>query len=46
MQDRTLLPGMFVRMRIPLSRQKSLALLVPDAVLGTDQGGTLPARGR
>jgi len=37
--DRALLPGMFVRMRIPLARQKSLALLVPDLALGSDQGG-------
>jgi multidrug efflux pump subunit AcrA (membrane-fusion protein) len=26
-------------MRIPLSRQKSIALLVPDLALGSDQGG-------
>ncbi len=37
--ERALLPGMFVRMRIPLNRQKSLALLVPDLALGSDQGG-------
>lgn len=37
--ERALLPGMFVRMRIPLARQKSLALLVPDVALGFDQGG-------
>jgi RND family efflux transporter MFP subunit len=37
--DRTLLPGMFVRLRIPLAIQKTQALLVPDQVLGTDQGG-------
>jgi RND family efflux transporter MFP subunit len=37
--DRALLPGMFVRMRIPLTRQKAPALLVPDAALGSDQGG-------
>ncbi|MGD0433134.1 MAG: efflux RND transporter periplasmic adaptor subunit [Acetobacteraceae bacterium] len=37
--DRVLLPGMFVRMRIPLNIQKSLAFLVPDIALGTDQGG-------
>lgn len=37
--ERPLLPGMFVRMRIPLASQKSLALLVPDLALGSDQGG-------
>ena len=37
--DRALLPGMFVRVRIPLNRQKSVALLVPDLALGSDQGG-------
>jgi RND family efflux transporter MFP subunit len=37
--DRALLPGMFVRMRIPLNAQKTLALLVPDTALGADQGG-------
>jgi multidrug efflux system membrane fusion protein len=37
--DRVLLPGMFVRMRIPMTPQKSLALLVPDIALGSDQGG-------
>jgi multidrug efflux system membrane fusion protein len=37
--DRALLPGMFVRMRIPLTPQKSLALLVPDIALSSDQGG-------
>ena len=37
--DRTLLPGMFVRVRIPLSAGKAEALLVPDAALGSDQGG-------
>ena len=37
--ERALLPGMFVRMRIPLAPQKLLALLVPDIALGSDQGG-------
>ncbi len=37
--DRALLPGMFVRMRIPLTPQKALALLVPNIALGSDQGG-------
>jgi RND family efflux transporter MFP subunit len=36
--DRTLLPGMFVRVRVPYDEQKS-ALLVPDAALGSDQAG-------
>lgn len=36
--DRALLPGMFVRMRVPLRRDTE-ALLVPDAALGTDLGG-------
>jgi len=35
----TLLPGMFVRVRIPLALGKKQAMLVPDQVLGTDQGG-------
>jgi RND family efflux transporter MFP subunit len=35
--DRVLLPGFFVRVRIPEEQQN--ALLVPDAALGTDQGG-------
>jgi RND family efflux transporter MFP subunit len=35
---RVLLPGYFVRVRIPLDRQKD-ALLVPDTALGSDQGG-------
>jgi multidrug efflux system membrane fusion protein len=37
--ERALLPGMFTRMRIPLTLQKSVALLVPDLALGADQGG-------
>ena len=37
--DRRLLPGMFLRIRIPLSHQKANALLVPDEALGADQGG-------
>jgi RND family efflux transporter MFP subunit len=36
--DRTLLPGMFVRIRVPFDEQNS-ALLVPDAALGSDQAG-------
>src|SRR4051812_7849895 len=36
--DRVLLPGYFVRIRVPFDEQKN-ALLVPDAVLGSDQAG-------
>ena len=36
--ERLLLPGYFVRVRIPVEQQAS-ALLVPDAALGSDQGG-------
>jgi len=36
--DRVLLPGYFVRVRVPLDEQKD-ALLVPDIALGSDQGG-------
>jgi len=36
--DRTLLPGMFVRMRVPVARRTD-ALLVPERALGTDQSG-------
>jgi RND family efflux transporter MFP subunit len=36
--DRTLLPGAFVRVRVPYEQQ-SKALLVPDTALGADQGG-------
>lgn len=35
---RVLLPGMFVRVRVPTGDMKN-ALLVPDTALGTDQGG-------
>ncbi len=38
--DRALLPGNFLRVRIPLPGQENEnALLVPDAALGTDQAG-------
>jgi RND family efflux transporter MFP subunit len=37
-KERALLPGMFVRVRIPMSKQDD-ALLVPDVAIGTDQGG-------
>jgi RND family efflux transporter MFP subunit len=36
--DRVLLPGYFVRVRIPVEQQAN-ALLVPDSALGSDQGG-------
>jgi RND family efflux transporter MFP subunit len=36
--DRVLLPGYFVRVRVPLG-EPSNALLVPDAALGSDQSG-------
>jgi RND family efflux transporter MFP subunit len=36
--DRVLLPGYFVRVRVPFGGQSN-ALLVPDAALGSDQGG-------
>jgi RND family efflux transporter MFP subunit len=35
--DRVLLPGYFVRVRIPITQQN--ALLVPDVALGSDQAG-------
>ena len=36
--DRVLLPGYFVRVRVPVEKQAD-ALLVPDTSLGSDQGG-------
>ena len=36
--DRVLLPGYFVRVRVPYDRQEN-ALLVPDVALGSDQAG-------
>ncbi|MBV9457546.1 MAG: efflux RND transporter periplasmic adaptor subunit [Bradyrhizobium sp.] len=36
--NRTMLPGYFVRVRVPYDQQ-SEALLVPDTALGSDQGG-------
>jgi RND family efflux transporter MFP subunit len=36
--DRALLPGFFVRIRVPFDEEKN-ALLVPDAALGADQAG-------
>jgi RND family efflux transporter MFP subunit len=37
--DRTLLPGMFVNIRMPMGRTLRSALLVPDRALQEDQGG-------
>lgn len=36
--DRVLLPGYYVRVRVPFDQQKD-ALLVPDVALGSDQAG-------
>jgi RND family efflux transporter MFP subunit len=38
--DRLILPGFFVRMRLPMGKVDKNALLVPDRALQTDQGGT------
>jgi RND family efflux transporter MFP subunit len=38
--DRLILPGFFVRMRLPMGRIDRNALLVPQRALQTDQGGT------
>ena len=37
--DHALLPGYFVRVRVPLELQKRQALLVPDDVIGVNQAG-------
>jgi RND family efflux transporter MFP subunit len=37
--DRTFLPGMFVKIRLPMERTVQDALLVPNRALGEDQGG-------
>lgn len=37
-QDRVLLPGYFVRIRVPLAQEPN-ALLIPDVAIGNDQGG-------
>ena len=36
--DRVLLPGYYVRIRVPFDQQQN-ALLVPDVALGSDQAG-------
>jgi RND family efflux transporter MFP subunit len=38
-KNRALLPGFFVRVRVPMLQDEKPALLVPDTALGTDQGG-------
>jgi RND family efflux transporter MFP subunit len=38
--DYLILPGFFVRMRLPMGKVDQNALLVPDRALQTDQGGT------
>src|SRR5262249_52127943 len=35
--DRSILPGLFARIRLPFAR--GAALLLPDTAIGTDQGG-------
>ncbi len=37
--DRALLPGYFVRVRVPLLQDDAAALLLPETALGSDQGG-------
>ena len=37
--DRTLLPGIFVKIRLPMGKVEQSALLVPDRALQEDQGG-------
>jgi hypothetical protein len=37
--DRTLLPGFFVKIRLPMAKVDRNALLVPDRALQEDQGG-------
>lgn len=37
--DGVLLPGFFVRVRVPMMRDRREALLVPDQALGADQSG-------
>jgi len=38
--DRMVLPGMFLRIRVPMAVEQVKALLVPDTALGSDQGGS------
>jgi len=37
--DHVLLPGFFVRVRVPMTKSPAEALLVPETALGTDQTG-------
>ena len=37
--DRAMLPGNFLRIRIPLALEEETALLVPDTAIGADQAG-------
>ena len=37
--DHALLPGFFVRVRLPMPKPKGESLLVPETALGTDQSG-------
>ncbi len=37
--DAALLPGFFVRVRVPIGPEAAEAMLVPDTALGTDQSG-------
>ena len=37
--DRTLLPGLFVRIRLPMGKSAANALLIPNNALQEDQGG-------
>lgn len=38
--NRAILPGMFLRIRLPMALQRMNALLVPDVALGADQSGS------
>jgi membrane fusion protein, multidrug efflux system len=38
--DRVMLPGNFLRIRIPLALEEETALLVPDTAIGADQAGS------
>ena len=37
--DRTLLPGLFVKIRLPMGKSSQNALLIPNSALQEDQGG-------
>ncbi len=38
--NHALLPGMFCRIRVPLAVSETMALLVPDTAIGSDQAGS------